>query len=114
MDGVIGNDGIYMRRSVANEREFKLFVEALARLLYDGSEAVTSPELRGKVKPKLPKFCYKDDRSVLVHLVALRNYYLHLQAPNSAVAEEHLRAIGSVFERYCGKRAPTHSDYRAD
>ena len=29
MDGVIGNDGVYMRRSVANEREFKLFVEAL-------------------------------------------------------------------------------------
>ncbi len=64
-DAVIGNDGIYMRRSVTNERDFKLFVEALARLLYDGSEAVTSPELRGKVRPKLPKFCYKDDRSVL-------------------------------------------------
>jgi hypothetical protein len=111
MDAVTGNDGIYMRRGVTNERDFKMFVEALARLLYDGSEAVTSPELRGKVRPKLPKFCYKDDRSVLVHLVALRNYYLHLQAPDSAVAEGHLRAVGDVFERYCGKRAPTHPDF---
>jgi hypothetical protein len=102
---------VYLCRTVKSEEDFKRVVEALARLLYDGSDAVVAPELRGKVKPKLPKVCYQDSRSLLLHLVALRNYYLHIPTEDMTLAEKHLRSAGDAFERYCGVRAPTDSDF---
>jgi len=105
------NDGVYLRRAVKSEEDFKRVVEALARLLYDGSDAVVTPQLRGKVKPKLPKVCYRDPRSLLPHLVALRNYYVHIPTDNEALAEEHLCSAGDAFECYCGARAPSGPDF---
>jgi hypothetical protein len=105
------NDGVYLRRTAKSEEDFKRVVEALARLLHDGSDAGVAPALRGKVKPKLPKVCYRDPRSLLHHLVALRNYYVHIPTDDMALAEEHLRSVGDAFERYCGMRAPTDSDF---
>jgi hypothetical protein len=105
------NDVVYLRRTVEAEEDFKRVIEALARLLYDGSDAVVAPELRGKVKPKLPKICYRDSRSLLLHIVALRNYYLHIPTDDEALATEHLRSAGDVFERYCEIRTPSGSDF---
>jgi hypothetical protein len=105
------NDVVYLRRTVGTEEDFKRVMEALARLLYDGSDAVVAPELRGKVKPKLPKVCYRDSRSLLPHLVALRNYYLHIPTDDAALATEHLRSAGDAFERYCEVRTPSGSDF---
>lgn len=106
-DALAGNDVIYLRRTILRERpDFKNFIEALARLLYDGSDAVVAPALRGKVKPRLPRCCYKDPRSLLYRLVALRNYYLHLPTDDAELAKLHLAAVGDIFLLYAGIRAP--------
>ena len=67
-------------------------------------------ELRGKVKPKLPKCCYKDDRSPIPRIVAFRNFHTHVQSSDPKVAAEHLEAAAGAFERYCGSRAPMAGD----
>lgn len=106
-EALAGNDVIYLRRTILTERpDFKNFIEALARLLYDGSDAVVAPEQRGKVKPKLPRCCYKDSRSPFPRLVALRNYYLHLPTDDAELAQTHLSAVGNIFQLYTGVRAP--------
>jgi hypothetical protein len=109
-DRLAGNDGIYLRRHVDDREGFASFIGALARLMYDGSQGVVPPKLRGQVKPVLPGWCYKDSRSVVVDLLALRNYHTHLLAPDPQLAAEHLESAGDVFERYCKKRAPEAGD----
>ena len=109
-DRLSGNDGIYLGRHVQGQEDLARFVGALCRLLYDGSQGVVAPQLRGRVKPVLRGWCYRDPRSVITHLIALRNYHTHLLAPDPVVAAEHLQATGEVFELYCGKRAPEVAD----
>jgi hypothetical protein len=106
VDSLATNDGIYLRRTVRSEEDFKLVIEALARLLYDGSYGVVPAKLRGVAKPRLPSFCYNHPHSIITDIIGLRNYYVHLLAEHEAVAEEHLRSAGEAFERYCGIRAP--------
>jgi len=48
-----------------------------------------------------------------VDLLALRNYYTHLLAPDPQLAAEHLESAGDVFEKYCRKRAPESGDLEA-
>jgi hypothetical protein len=106
-ESLAGNDVIYLRRTILRERpDFKNFIEALARLLYDGSDAVVAPRLRGKAKPKLPRCCYQDPRSLLYRLVALRNYYIHLPTDDAGLAQEHLATVSDIFQLYAGVRAP--------
>jgi hypothetical protein len=109
-DRLAGNDGIYLRRQIRDREAFDSFIGALSRLLYDGSQGVVPPKLRGQIKPVLPGWCYKDNRSVIVDLLALRNYHTHLLAPDPVLAAEHLQSAGDVFERYCQKRAPERGD----
>jgi len=107
-----GNDEVFLRRTITCRADFAVFAGALARLLYDGSEAVVAQELRGKVKPNLPKCCYKDDRSPIPRIVAFRNFHTHVQSADPKVAAKHLAAAAGAFERYCGSRAPmTGDDY---
>lgn len=113
LEQLIGNDLVFLRRQVSNRDGFKNFIEALGRLLYDGSNGVVAPELRGKVKPTLPSWCYSDVRSVILHVIALRNYSIHLPAPDAVVEAEHLRSAGDVFNLYCHKCSPDESDWEA-
>jgi hypothetical protein len=110
---LIGNDLVYLRRKVNDRGDFKHFIEALGRLLYDGSNGVVPPELRGKVKPTLPGWCYSDSRSVILHVTVLRNYAIHLAAPDADLEAEHLQSAGEVFEIYCHNRSPEGSDWEA-
>ena len=106
-------DVILLRRIPHSEHEFKQFVEVLAKLLYDGTNGVVAPELRGKLKPTLPKCCYKDSRSVVVHLVCLRNYYVHLPAAEPDLAEKHLKDARSVLNCYAGTALPGPKEFEA-
>jgi hypothetical protein len=110
-DSLFGNDMIYLRRQVRDRESFVPFVQALCRLLYDGSNAVVSPQLRGKLKPVLPGWCYKDLRSVITQVMALRNYSTHLLERDPDIAAEHLRSAGDIFDQYCHKRAPETADF---
>ena len=107
------NDPIALRRPPLNEPQFAEFVAALGRWLYDGTDAVTSVLDRGVVKPTLPSWCYRDPRSVIVHVIALRNHYLHGLSPNETTAAEHLTSAGDVFQLYAGKRVPDDQDFAA-
>jgi hypothetical protein len=107
------HDPIFLRRSPCNEREFAEFITALGRWLYDGTNGVTSAPDRGVVTPTLPKWCYRDHRSVIVHVIVLRNHYLHGLSPNEITAEEHLTSAGDVFELYVAKRLPDDDDFAA-
>lgn len=107
------HDPIFLRRSPRNELEFAEFITAFARLVYDGTNGVASVMDRGVVKPTLPSWCYRDDRSVIVHVIVLRNYYLHGLSPNEITAEEHLTSAGNVFELYVAKRLPDDDDFAA-
>lgn len=100
------NDEVYLRRTVSDRDDFVVFIEALSRLLYDGSDGVVANALRGKVKPKLPGCCYRDERFPLVSLIALRNHHIHLQASDPELANRHLKSAGDAFEHFCGRRAP--------
>jgi hypothetical protein len=93
--------------------EFAEFITAFARLVYDGTNGVTSMADRGAVKPTLPSWCYRDHRSVIVHVIVLRNHYLHGLSPNATTAEEHLTSAGDVFEIYAAKRVPDDEDFAA-
>jgi hypothetical protein len=106
-------DPIFLRRSPRNELEFAEFITAFARLVYDGTNGVASLADRGTVKPTLPWWCYRDERSVIAHVIALRNYYLHALSPNETTAEEHLTSAGDVFELYVAKRLPDDEDFAA-
>jgi hypothetical protein len=105
-DALVGNDSVYLRRRVKSDEDFNRSIMALTRLLYDGTNAVVAQEERGTIKPTLPKCCYRDPRSVVHHLVALRNYYTHLPSQSGELAEKHLRSVGDVFELYCSRRDP--------
>ena len=107
------HDPIFLRRSPRNEREFAEFITALGRWLYDGTNGVTSVQDRGAVKPTLPSWCYRDHRSVVVHVIALRNHYLHGLSPNDTTAAEHLASAGDVFQIYTAKRVPDDRDFAA-
>jgi hypothetical protein len=107
------HDPIFLRRSPCNEREFAEFITALGRWLYDGTNGVTSAPDRGVVTPTLPKWCYRDHRSVIVHVIVLRNHYLHGLSPNEITAEEHLTSAGDVFELYVAKRLPDDEEFAA-
>jgi hypothetical protein len=107
------HDPIFLRRSPRNEREFSEFITALARLLYDGTNGVTSAADRGTVTPTLPGWCYRDHRSVILHVIVLRNHYLHGLSPNETTAEEHLASAGDVFEIYTSKRVADDRDFAA-
>ena len=63
--------------------------------------------------PTLLSWCYRDQRSVIVHVIALRNHYLHGLSPNDTTAEEHLASAGDVFQLYAGKRVPDDRDFAA-
>ena len=106
-------DPIFLRRSPRNELEFAEFITAFARLVYDGTNGVASVVDRGTVKPTLPSWCYRDHRSVIVHVIVLRNHYLHGLSPNATTAEEHLTSAGDVFELYVAKRLPDDEDFAA-
>lgn len=107
------HDPIFLRRSPRNEREFAEFITALGRWLYDGTNGVTSAPDRGTVTPTLPKWCYRDHRSVIVHIIMLRNHYLHGLSPNESTAEEHLASASDVFQTYATKRVPDDGDFAA-
>ncbi|HVO25751.1 MAG TPA: hypothetical protein VMW56_19200 [Candidatus Margulisiibacteriota bacterium] len=107
------HDPIFLRRSPRNELEFAEFITAFGRFLYDGTNGVTCAADRGTVTPTLPKCCYRDHRSVIVHVIVLRNYYLHGLSPNSTTVEEHLTSAGDVFELYLAKRLPDDDDFAA-
>jgi hypothetical protein len=107
------HDPIVLRRHPLNELQFVEFIAALGRLLYDGTNGVTSVQDRGAVKPTLPSWCYRDHRSVIVHVIVLRNYYLHALSPNKSTAEEHLASAGDVFQLYGAKRVPDDLDFAA-
>lgn len=107
------HDPIFLRRSPCNEPEFAEFIIALGRWLYDGTNGVTSALDRGTVTPTLPKWCYRDYRSVIVHVVVLRNHYLHGLSPNDTTVEEHLASVGDVFQIYAAKRVPDDRDFAA-
>jgi hypothetical protein len=107
------HDPIFLRRSPRNEREFAEFITALGRWLYDGTSGVASVRDRGVVKPTLPSWCYRDHRSVIVHVIVLRNHYIHGLSPNETTAEEHLVSAADVFEIYTAKRVPDDRDFVA-
>ena len=107
------NDPIVLRQPPLSESEFADFIAAMSRWLYDGTSAVTSAADRGTVTPTLPKRCYRDHRSVIVHVIVLRNHYLHGLSRNVRTAEEHLASAGDVFELYGAKRALDDGDFAA-
>jgi hypothetical protein len=107
------HDPIFLRRSPRNELEFAEFITAFARMVYDGTNGVANVADRGKLKPTLPWWCYRDERSVIAHVIALRNHYLHGLSPNETTAEEHLTSAGDVFELYVAKRLPDDDDFAA-
>ena len=104
---------IFLRRSPRNELEFAEFITAFGWFLYDGTNGVASAADRGTVTPTLPKRCYRDHRSVIVHVIVLRNYYLHALSPNVTTAAEHLASASDVFELYVAKRLPDDTAFAA-
>jgi len=92
---------------------FAEFICAFARLMYDGTNSVASVVDRGVVRPTLPSWCYRDQRSVIAHVIVLRNHYLHALSPNETTAEEQLTSAGDVFELYVAKRLPDDEDFAA-
>lgn len=107
------NDPIVLRQPPLNESEFADFIAAMSRWLYDGANGVTSAADRGTITPTLPSWCYRDHRSVIVHVIVLRNHYLHALSPNESTAEEHLASAGDVFQIYAGRRVPDDRDFAA-
>lgn len=107
------NDPVVLRQPPSNESQFADFIAAMSRWLYDGTSGVTSAADRGMVTPALPKWCYRDHRSVIVHVIVLRNHYLHGLSRNASTAEEHLASAGDVFELYEAKRLPDDEDFAA-
>jgi hypothetical protein len=55
----------------------------------------------------------QDHRSVIVHVIVLRNHYLHGLSPNETTAGEHLTSVGDVFEMYAAPRVPNDDDFAA-
>jgi len=63
------------------------------------------------VKRTLPSWCYRDERSVIAHVIVLRSHYLHALSPKETTAEEHLTSTGDVFQIYAAKRVPDDRDF---
>jgi len=110
-DQLVGDDEIFLRRHIKDRESFAQMISALTRLVYDGSDGVVPPEARGRIKPRLPTWCYGDSRSLITQAIALRNHCTHIQAPDPRIAAEHLRAAGDIFFQYTRKRAPERTDW---
>jgi hypothetical protein len=79
--------------------------------LYDGSNAVVSPQDRGVIKPTLPGWCYKDPRCVLVEIITIRNFLTHLSSVLPEIRQQHIDSACGVFSHYCGRSDPASAEH---
>jgi len=105
-DDLLHNERVFLGRTTKKPEDFRLSVIALAKLIYDGSNGVVSPQERGTLKPTLPRWCYQDDRCVVVQTLAIRNFLMHLNAEMPDVRQQHIDSACEVFKQYCGRTDP--------